>query len=205
MSIFDSPEPRYRLVATNYGDTLRSIAYREMGDAQRWTELVWLNSLQPPYLTNDEGLAGPSVLLFGDKIKVPASAGLNSEDIDDELAFAKDAALVGKLLQVNEAGDLLVVAGVDNLKQQLTHRINTPRGQLVHHPAYGSFVWRLLGTVNGPVAGLLGSEYVRSALLADYRVSSVKRSVAAVSGDSVSIEAVAIAIDGSEVALNQPT
>lgn len=49
-------------------DTLERMAQRELGDALRWTELVILNKLKPPYL-DDSG--GDGVKRFGDTILVP--------------------------------------------------------------------------------------------------------------------------------------
>ena len=202
MTPFDRQEPRYRLAGIRYGDTLRSIALRELGDATRWHELVWLNELKPPYLTNDPASASSSVLAAGGRIKVPAVAGLSSGEFDAKRLYAVDAVLRRKSLQVTPGGDLEVVAGVDNLRQQITHRLLTPPGQARLHPDYGCYIWRLVGTVNGPVAGLLGADYIKSALLADYRIRETRKVRSEVSGDVVRASAVAVAIDGSEIPIN---
>lgn len=201
MSEFERPLPSFRLVETHHGDDLQAIAHREMGDANRWPELVWINALVHPYITDDEARVGPGVLLSGSFIKVPAPAGVWTDDAERGQVYERDAALVGKHLVVSEGGDLAVVAGADNLRQQLTHRINTPRGQARRHPEYGCMVWRIMGTVNGPTAGMLGAEYVNSALAADYRVAEVISAKAEVSGDAVRITARARAIEGGIIDL----
>lgn len=201
MSEFSRELPSYRLVQTHHGDDLQSVAAREMGDANRWPELVWINSLTHPYITDDERRADAGVLLSGSYIKVPAPVGVFTDDAERGQVYERDAALVGKMLTIDDGGDLSVVAGADNLRQQLKHRIDTPRGQARRHPEYGCLIWRLQGTVNGPAAGMLGAEYVKAALLADYRVASVDSASAEVSGDSIRITARARAIEGGVVDL----
>lgn len=199
MSEFSRPMPRFRLAETHYNDDLQSIAAREMGDANRWPELVWINGLTHPYITTDERRVGPTVLLAGSLIKVPAPAGLSIESAETGQVYERDCAMVNRQLVDDGSGDIAVFSGADNLRQQLTHRIVTPRGQARRHPEYGCLIWRLLGTVNGPTAGLLGAEYVKAALKAEYRVASVDYSKAEVSGDLVRIQARAVAIDGGVV------
>lgn len=206
MSEFERPLPGVRLVQSHRGDTLQALAARELGNANRWPEIVWLNALKPPYLTDDPGAAASGVVLNGDFIRVPAPGGTDLAEIgDDGQAFERDCILVGKALVVDDGGDLAVIAGSSNLRQQLQHRINTPRGQLQRHPDYGCRIWSLLGTVNGPTAGKLGAEYVKSALRSDYRVSRVTQSVAEIVGDAVRVTARAEAIAGDAVDLRIQT
>jgi phage baseplate assembly protein W len=203
---FEREVPGIRLVQPHRGDNLQAVAARELGDANRWPELVWLNALKPPYLTDDPLAVTPGVVLTGGFIRVPAPGGSSvTEPDDDGQAFERDCVLVGKALVVDDGGDLAVIAGTPNLKQQLQHRINTPRGQLQRHPEYGCRIWSLLGTVNGPTAGKLGAEYVKSALRSDYRVSRVASAVAEVVGDSVRVTARAEAIAGDSVGVEIQT
>jgi phage baseplate assembly protein W len=199
LSEFERPRPNYRLVQTNWGDDLSSVANRELGDANRWPELIWLNELVPPYITNEASAVINGVILAGELIKVPSALGVYAESDTNGQVYERDCFLVNKLLQVDEFGDFAIVSGVDNLKQQLTHAINTPRGQLRRHPDYGCLIWRLQGTVNGPTAGILGAKYVKSTLLADYRISSVESASSDVDGDRVNITATAKAIEGSYI------
>ena len=48
MSVFDRELTGYRYASTNHGDTIQQVAFRELGDASRWAELVWINDLLPP-------------------------------------------------------------------------------------------------------------------------------------------------------------
>lgn len=199
MSDFERQLPGFRLVETHWNDDLQAVAAREMGDANRWPELVWLNALVPPYVTNDERRLAPGVVLAGSFLKVPAPVPVFTDDAERGQVYERDCAMNERLLLDDGAGDLAIVSGSANLRQQLQHAVSTPRGQARRHPLYGCLVWRLQGTVNGPTAGRLGAEYVKSTLLADYRVSSVESSQAEITGDAIRITARAIAIEGGAV------
>lgn len=202
--LFEREMPSYRLAETHAGDTLQRVAAREMGDANRWSELVWLNSLSYPYLTDVPEESGESVLLNGSMIRIPAPTGVNTDATERAQVYERDCKMVKRRLVDDGNGDLAVVAGTDNLTQQLSHRINTPRGQLARHHEYGCLVWLLQGKVTGPTANLLGSQYVKSALRADYRVSSVISSTAEVGGDATRITASAETIAGGRVDISNP-
>jgi phage baseplate assembly protein W len=199
MSDFERALPPCRLAEIHQGDTLPRIAARELGDANRWPELIWLNTLTWPYVTGDPERVAPGVLRYGQLIKVPAPVGVFTEDASRGQVYERDCALENRLLGVDAGGDLSVVSGADNLRQQLSHRIATPAGQATRHPDYGCKIWRLVGTVNGPMAGRLGAEYVKSALASDYRVASVAASTAQITGDVVRVTAKAVAIEGGVV------
>lgn len=199
MSEFDKPLPPCRIVETHHGDTLQRISARELGDANRWPELVWINKLKPPYITDHENRVTDGVLLSGSIIKIPAPVGVYTDDAEKGQVFERDCSLVDKLLSVDENGDIAIFSGADNLQQQLSHIVATPRGQATRHPNYGCLIWRLLGTVNGPIALKLGADYIKSALRSDYRVSRVDYSTAIAYGDVVKITARAVAIEGSVV------
>ena len=201
MSDFERVMPPFRLAETRQGDNLASIAHRELGDANRWPELIWINQLTYPYLTGDESEASANVLLTGNLIRVPAPAATPVNDDVDERAqvFGRDCLLKNKKLVITDEGDVEVVSGTENLSQQLRHAINTPRGQLRRHKNYGCLIWLLKGTIQGPTAEMLGAAHVRATLLSDYRVNSVRSSIAVTSGDALVVTATAEAIDGGAI------
>lgn len=199
MAEFEREMPSYRLAETHAGDTLQRVASREMGDANRWPELVWINNLTSPYLTDNPAEASDTVLLNGSMLRIPAPTGVSTTATERAQVYERDCKMVKRRLTDDGNGDFAVVSGTDNLTQQLTHRIVTPRGQLVRHPEYGCLVWLLQGKVAGPVAGLLGAQYVKAAVQADYRVSSVISATAEVDGDVTRITATAEAIAGGKV------
>lgn len=205
MSVFTRPLPSVRLAETHHGDTPQDIAFRELGDANRWPELVWINKLVPPYITDNPDEAGERVLLTGSLIKIPAPLGTPVASNKRAEVFGRDCGLWGKRLLATEAGDFAVVAGTKNLTQQIRHAINTPRGQQTRHPRYGCMVWVLHGKITGPTADALGAEYVRSTLDADYRIREVISSEAETVGDALRVVAVAETIDGGVVDItNEP-
>lgn len=199
MSEFEREIPSYRLAKTHRGDDLQAVAHRELGNANRWVELVWLNRLSHPYLTDDENQVTTSVILTGSLIKVPAPKGVYTDDADQGRAYGRDVRIANGLLGADETGDVAIAAGVENLTQQLKHAIDTPRGQLRRHPGYGCLVHSLKGTVTGPLASAIGAQHVRATLKADYRVSAVKSSVAVAVGDSTRFTAKVEAIAGDSV------
>lgn len=203
MSDFERQLPAFRLVETNFGDSLQSVAARELGDANRWPELVWVNNLVAPYITDDPARVADGVIRSGSFLKVPAPGGWQGTGSSERgQVYERDCEMVNNRLQAS-GGDFSVLSGAENLRQQLGHRVATPRGQLARHPEYGCMVHRLLGKVNGPTAAKLGAEYVKSALAADYRVRSVDYSTADVAGDVIKIQAKATAIEGGVVDIVQ--
>lgn len=198
MSYFERELPSFRLAQTHHGDDLQAVASREIGDANRWPELVWINSLSYPYLTDDIELESDKVLLTGALIRVPAPSGTPVDEPKRAQVFGRDCLMKGRKMVV-EDGDFAIASGVDNLTQQLKHAVVTPRGQLRRHPGYGCLAWSLHGTVQGPTAAMLGAKYVAATLAADYRVSRVHSATAVVAGDSLQIRAQAEAIDGGSV------
>lgn len=199
MTTFSREMPKYRVVPTEHGDDMPAIASRELGDANRWTELVWLNGLSWPYITDDPERVGPGVLLTGSFLKVPAPAGVHRNADQIGQVFERDCIMVRRNLQADEAGDFAVVTGSANLSQQLLHRIVTPRGQALRHPEYGSLFYRLIGRVNGQAANLLATEYAKSTLLSDYRIRSVQSANATVVEDQIKVVARAETIAGGAI------
>lgn len=200
MSDFEREVPRFRLVDILRGDDLQAIAARELGDANRWTELVWVNKLVHPYVTDDPRLASESVLLSGSLLKVPSPSGfLSTAATDRWQVFERDCVMRTRLLQDDGRGDFDIVSGVPNLKQQLSHRVVTPRGQARRNPDYGCLIYRLLGTVNGPTANMMGAEYAKACIAADYRVARVESATAEVAGEALRITVRAQAVEGGAV------
>lgn len=170
-----------RYVETHYGDDLRAVALRELGDATRWVEIADLNGLRPPYILDPPAPEAEGVILAGAALLVPAAKDLPLP-LRHEV-YLRDCAVDGGLLQVDDSGGLAVVSGWANFKQQILHRVITPTGQLSHHPDYGCEMYRLIGVLNGPAKATLATEYLRAAVLSDFRVSSASDLRAVVEGD----------------------
>lgn len=198
MSEFTRELRGYRLADTLRGDTLQAIAMRELGDASRWVDLASINRLRPPYLTDDAAQASDRVLLTGSVIVVPAtsSAAPDAESTSPDHLYKLDLGLVSGDLQATDSGDLLVFNGQANLRQALVHRVITERRELLFHPEYGCLVRTVIGSVNGPTAGVLAAQYVRATLRADPRVKEVIGVTADVRGDTINVVANVLPITG---------
>jgi len=198
---FDRPLYGYRFAEVLFGDSLQTIAARELGDGARWVDLIAYNNLVPPFVTQDLAGIRPGVVGPGSMILVPAPAPVISTTANPEEVFEKDVALGrnGELMTAD--GDFLVAAGRDNLRQALKNRIETERGELIFHPEYGSNIRRLIGVVNGPTATLLAAQYARSAVQADPRVARVTVSKATVNGDVINVTTEAETVAGRTVSV----
>lgn len=194
--------PAYRLVDTLRGDTMQSIAYRELGNAGRWPDLVALNDLRPPFITDDPDLVVPGVLLSGQVIKVMVPAPFVPASRSPDDVFQRDVALNNRLLSADDDGDFLMVSGVPNLKQAINHAMVTDRGQLQFHPRYGSLIPRIIGEVNSPVAAIIAAEYAKSVVGADKRIARVVSAEAESEGDKINVVVRAETIYGRTIDLD---
>lgn len=192
--MIESSVSRISFVAIRFGDTLQTIALRELGDASLWRDLIILNDLVFPYIV-DVGAGGDRLLEYGGTIAIPSVKSTIQAGDNAASLYGVDMKLTaGELMSVD--GDLVLVAGVANLNQALAHRVTVEKRDLWFHPEYGCWVRSLLGGRSGPVTAKLAEMYVRSSLLEDPRVKSIKSSTATVSGDQVFVDATIIPISG---------
>lgn len=97
-----------------------------------------------------------------------------AEQAEDD-RFGRDLAVdEAGLLRLTTIGDLAVVAGVANLAQQLRHRLQTPRGALARHGAYGCDMHAYIGQASGPTLVVLIQAAIAQALIDDPRVANVE-------------------------------
>lgn len=185
-------------IPVRIGDTLPSLAQRVLGDGLRWRELVTLNHLKPPFLVSslDPLDRLPDTVLWGDWIKVPAQA-INASVVTGEEALGQDVRLdKGRLTTTN--GDLNLILGGANFSQALRHRVTVPYGSFLPHPTYGCEIYSILGVGNNAVVMLLGSGFVRRALLRDPRSATINVGARA-AGDTLAIDVQAQAVGEERV------
>lgn len=195
----------FRQVPTNVGDTPRTIALRELGDAARWTDVVALNGLRPPYLTDSLSEAGPGVLLAGQQnIRVPAAPPPASGIADPLSVFGTDIALPKGRIGVTPGGDMATIAGVPNLDQALRNVLATHTRDLAYHPRYGTDVYRLIGQGGTATADRLAVAFVARAVRADRRISRILSADGTLSGDTIRVQVVALTVDGKRVSASIP-
>jgi phage baseplate assembly protein W len=193
----------FRLVETLHGDTLQRIALREMGDASKWPELVAINDLRWPFITDDPDLASAGIVLSGAPIRVPAASASVDVSVNPDATFLVDASLPRGLLEADGTGDLALCGGLANLRQALVHRVVSQQGDLMFHPAYGSKIKRLIGAINGPTAGVLAAQYASASVRADPRVSKIVGATAEFSGDRIVVGVEAETISGRSISFNE--
>ena len=192
---FDKLLYGYRFVATQHGDTLQKIAARELGDAGLWTEIIVLNGMVPPYLTDDPAVVAPGVFLNGGLITIPA-ASPGAATNDPNAVFGQDILLTNGKFTFTD-GDFAVVSGLPNLNQALTNALDTDQGELLYHTQYGSLVRRIIGGKNGPASTLIAANYAKATVEADPRISSVTCSVGTALGNAISVSVDAETIQGT--------
>lgn len=192
---FDRPLYGYRFVQTDQFDTLQKVAARFLGDAGRWAEIIVLNGMVPPYLTDDPGQVAAGVFMNGSYITIPASAP-GAQTNDPNAVFGQDILLTdGSFSVVN--GDLQLVGGLYNLNQALTNLLATDQGELLFHGEYGTLIRTLIGSMSGPTATLLVAEYAKEAIAADPRISEVTSAVGTTSLDTINVVVQSTTVQGA--------
>lgn len=194
----------FRLVSTRRGDTLQRVAARELGDAARWYELAEINSLRPPYLTDDEDDVTSKVKLTGEQLLIPAVAPIATADTNPDSVFGVDVQLLpdGRL-DVTEDGDLALVGGSANYVQALGNVARTEPGDLLFHPGYGCGIRSMIGSSNSRSKMVLAGALVRRALEADPRTREVRSALVEAEGDVLRVTAEAIAIHERPVRVSE--
>lgn len=173
------------------GDTLQRIALREMGAADRWPELIYLNNLRAPYIvaTAAEAEVQPGTLWPGQRIRIPRNTDTATAVTPPEDLYGADVRLVHGELRT-EDGDLLITEGIPNLNQAIRHRLHTEPEELLRHPRYGCKIWWVLGLPNTGAQRQFAELFVRQALRDEPRISVVQSVESqTVSGDELRITA----------------
>ena len=185
--------PGYRVIRTLRGDTLQRIADRELGNAALWPDLIDLNNLRAPYITDDAALSGNGVLLSGDSLRIPSNTLAEIQDETNDDLFGTDIKLTRGFLVASD-GDFVLTGGVDNLGQALRHLVVTEPGELLIHPRYGCGTRPFLGASNSLSNAVVAGSLVKRAVQADPRISRVQEATVAVEGDVLRINIRAEAI-----------
>lgn len=191
--------PRFKQHIIVYGETPQIIAEREMGDVNKWVDLVKFNNLRYPYIvdTPEERAKDLSHLVtIGNKIIIPKEKTL--DDIDTTKLPKRDRNLLEQIvlgtdikidsymktinahgaedeiieMTGNGKGDLELAKGYDNIKQLLLLRLLTPKGSLPLHPDYGSDIQSIIGERNNLNTADKLNDIIQDCLETDYRIKS---------------------------------
>lgn len=170
-------------------DTLRTIAFREYGDASRWVELAKINKLQAPHIVESKDPTDrlSNTVIWGDYILLPTQS-LNFTVYPEVELFGIDFDLPQGNLSIVD-GDIGTISGVPNFRQALKHRIKTLKNELDYHPRYGCNVQLALALKLEPVINLMAAAWVSESLREETRLASVDLVTAKALGDSITVEA----------------
>lgn len=167
----------------NYNDTLEKISVRYLGDATRWHEIVALNKLKPPYISD---IAGDGIKAYGDEILIPSGEGIifNEDNVVDTRLtsitknLTEQERKLGVDLKIDSDGNLIFNAkkdidlcyGFENIKQAIMLKLAYERGSLMYHPEVG--VGLFIGDNNDIMIDEL-TQSIRETILADKRFASI--------------------------------
>ncbi|MGI4946776.1 MAG: hypothetical protein ACRYHQ_40500 [Janthinobacterium lividum] len=198
-SSFTVPVRSFRIADTLQGDTLQAVALRELGDASLWYDLVGLNNLLPPYLTDDASLVTARVLLAGATIKVPSSAVPATGVADADALYGTDIMMQSGRLSATATGDFALVSELPNLVQALENRLGTEKNELLYHPDYGFDGPRLIGLGASSAVNQLLAAKLAQCVASDPRVSACENTVATLAGDTITGSTDAITASGKSL------
>lgn len=175
------------------GDSVQKIAI--MYGVKDWREIVYFNNLEYPYIADSvTQLPSSKIAKIGDTIFIPSydydtspsthneitlkemealayGTDLNIYSAIEDNGKAQDLSVKGELSMQN--GDLRLVSGIENLKQQLNTKFCTRKGTLMLHPEWGCNVLDKVGT-KGTEENLTDIMLmIREAILEDFRVVGV--------------------------------
>ena len=113
--------------------------------------------------------------------------------------FGTNLALPAGRLTGDGNGNLAVLSGMPNLVQSLKHAIDTEPTELRYHPTYGCAVHGLKGRPANEVTNRLAAMFVAQTLRSDPRVARTESVTATITGDTVAVDATAVAVDGKRI------
>jgi hypothetical protein len=180
----------FELVDIKGGDNIQTIAARELGDPDRYRELVIVNNLKWPYVDSTnrlsdiaEGERVPGILYPGQKIKIPRQGEVErlafrdndiypiTKDLDlVERNFGVDFKLTDDFdIAVSSVGDAKLIAGSKNVAQAILIKILLETNSLKRHPNIGTSLSIGEKTTNLAVI----ADQIRTSLVADRRIENV--------------------------------
>lgn len=174
------------------GDSIQRIATTY--GIEDWREIVHFNKLDYPYIGNEDEIYDGNVAKIGTVLMIPSYDYIVSPTISDislptmeELAYGSDLDLYslidsGGIHNFDTKGelssdanlDLKIASGIENLSQQLTTKLSTPKGTLWLHPDWGCNVKRYIGR-KGSLENLIKMRLmIQECILEDNRVTAVE-------------------------------
>jgi hypothetical protein len=163
-------------------DDLQTIAARELGDVDKFRDIIVLNNLKPPYISKTPG---PGVLAPGSTILLPSQrsaidTGIKQNKIYNiqrtlgelERALGVDILLTSEGdISISNVGDASLVGGINNFGQAITTKLFLELNSLKRHPGVGTSLGLGRKTTTVFLNDLKGQ--ILASLAQDPRVESV--------------------------------
>ena len=141
-----------RQVRLPAGMSLERLAQIELGDSNRWGEIVEVNGLKAPYISEDPKESRDGVIRVGSNILIPtpvqngfsqAPSGkvnkLTANMSELERSLGVDLKVDKNFdLVLSSSGDFEIVAGADNMGQATMLKLNYEPGDLILYPSIGT-------------------------------------------------------------------
>jgi hypothetical protein len=204
------PSGPVRLATVRRNDSPMDIANRELGNFELWSQIVSINGLVPPYISNAP--AGPNVAVPGDQLLLPLPNGQPPTVRTSKFSYLNNFLGVDIYLgPINQdmlpwTGDFQLISGYQNLALSLGRRLQTALTTLIYHNNFGSRIPPEVGAIaDAAVAGVLEA-YTESALLADPRVSrivSIEVRLLTGSGFDIKSQVLPNGLNNTSVAVNE--
>ncbi len=145
-------ESAVRQIRYESGLTLERMAQRELGDSSRWGEIVEVNGLKAPYITDDLSYVGDGVLRPGDSVLIPTPKrnGFSQVPNAREIKTTRDLSELEKSLgtdfkltpdfdlSISNSGDLELISGVSNMAQAVILKLSYEKGEVMRYPELGA-------------------------------------------------------------------
>lgn len=165
------------------GTSLERLAQIELGDSTRWGEIVEVNNLKAPYVSDDPQEARDGVLKAGSNILIPTpvlngfsqapngkenklTIGMSELEKSLGVDFKIDSSFD---LVMSSSGDLEIIAGAENMAQGTILKLSYDPGDVMAYPELGAGIQ--IGKKFPPIEDL--KDRVTNTLLQDSRVQRV--------------------------------
>ena len=162
---------------------LEKLAQIYLGDSTRWGEIVEVNNLKAPYVSNDPQESRDGVIKAGSNILIPTPVqnGFSQVPVGKQNKLTTGMTELEKSLGVDfkidknfdlvlsSSGDLELIGGADNMAQAVMLKLSYEPGEVMLYPQLGAGI--LVGQKFPPLQEI--SERVTNTLLQDSRVHKV--------------------------------
>ena len=190
------------------GETLLTLANRFMGHPSRWNEIAAVNDAQDAYTKADGTPFAP-----GDVVLIPAlgsefqtmDADISAENISEDL-IGVDFQIYDGDLNFGAGNQVLLAAGVNNLKQMIERYLKTATEEVTYDPKYGARLAIIGSKINATTAQLIAAR-VREQLLRDARileVNDIQVTVDPNHSDTLNLSLTCVCVGQNDINVNIP-